>query len=137
MKGTLHNQDNIWVVRYMMTELTQPPHKKGVFGVTRRTSVLHKGLPLHPGPWPLPEGILIDDILVEGKEVEFEIKEVYVEPDESIHCNRGADVKYAKLIFPEKTWTWNDIINEYYNDKVQTYTFADWLKKHYNPPTKK
>ena len=38
-------------------------------------------------------------IIHEGQQMEFEIITRYVEPDESIHCNRGADVKMAKIVW--------------------------------------
>jgi len=35
---------------------------------------------------------------IENKEIDFEIEKCYVEPDESIHCNRGADIDVARII---------------------------------------
>lgn len=61
----------------------------------------YKNLPLYPGPFPLPEGVFIDDVLVEGNEVHFEI----VESDEQDRYANGewarsySTVKYAKLMF--------------------------------------
>lgn len=56
--------------------------------------------PLHPDDVKLilEEREDYPNIWVGSNEIEFEIVNVYVEPPETIHCNRGADVPHAKMI---------------------------------------
>lgn len=77
--------------------------------------------------------------LGEGAEVEFEIEEIYVEPPESIHCNRGGYDKFAKIKFKEpKQESWEEIIIEYVNSSVNKAPgITEWLKDNFNPPTRK
>lgn len=90
MKGTLTKKINgTWVVRVQSTDQHPSP------------SVVEHGKEylLHPDDH-------IDYVLDnngyfyfhDGKEVEFEVVNVYVEPSDSIHCNRGDDIPHAKLI---------------------------------------
>lgn len=60
-----------------------PRHTK--FALTKAYGVIQVGK-----PYPVPDGYKI------------EIKSEYVEPDDSIHCNRGDDIEYAILVPKEK-----------------------------------
>ena len=135
MKGILHKRSNSnnWVVEYIDVKFTQPTRNNGIFGATLKEYV-KKELPLSQNPLALPEGVFIEDVLIEGKEVEFEIAEVYIGPSNSIHSNRGSDMNFAKLIFRT---TWDDILTEYENSDEREGTFVNFLRKHYNVPTKK
>jgi len=72
-KGKIRNINGEWRVEHSGYDFTGMP----VVGMLT---------PLFPGPFPLPEGVYIDDILVEGKEFEFEFE--------------GG---YAKIIIPRKS----------------------------------
>lgn len=80
MIGTLHKIGEKWVVRY----------PEG-----------HDDLPLWPGPFPLPQGVFIDDVLIDSNEVHFGI----IESDTQDRYSNGdwarsySTVKYAKLTF--------------------------------------
>jgi len=72
-KGKIRNINGEWRVEHSGYDFTGMP----VVGMLT---------PLFPGPFPLPEGVYIDDILVEGKEFEFEFGD-----------------GYAKIIIPRKS----------------------------------
>lgn len=50
-------------------------------------------LPLHKGSVPM----IAEYGLSEGDSIDTRITSVYVEPDDSIHCNRGSEVDYASI----------------------------------------
>jgi len=72
---------------------------------------------------------------------QFEIVEVYEAPDDSIHPNRGSDVKYAKLLpTKEETQESWDEIHQNFRKSGLDWTLHDvfrWLKENYYPPVKK
>lgn len=77
----------------------------------------------------------------EGKTVCYEIVKVYVEPDDSIHCNRGWEVDMADIVESEHE-KWVEIYYEY--DKYrsekflsydeETMSVEEWLMTYYNAP---
>jgi hypothetical protein len=73
-KGKLKKVQDQWVIEHYVQE--------DDFGMR----VLRIETPLFPGPFPLEEGVYIDEILVEGKEYVFEF-----------------DGKFAKIHIPRKT----------------------------------
>lgn len=103
--------------------------------------------------------VMIETTLLKNdSEILVECAEVYVEPDDSIHCNRGADIMQVRLthrrsgqptydghahIIPIlfKDPTWEDIEQEYIKEHPAFSApypgFDDWLKKNYNVPTRK
>jgi hypothetical protein len=76
-------------------------------GVLNQDSI--GSLPIHPDT---PREQLID-----GNEIEYEIVKKYIEPDESIHCNRGSDVKFAKII-NRKMMFWEILVPTKMNEGV-------------------
>lgn len=132
MKGILHkgNNSNEWYVEYTDVKLRPPIPLAGIYNT--REEFITKQIPLSPNPLALPEGLSIDDALVDGKEVDFKISQLYIAPNDSIH-NRGFDGEYAVLFFRR---TWNEILIEYENSNERTGAFIDFLKRHYDIPTK-
>lgn len=65
--------------------------------------------------------------LEDGKQVEFEIINVYVSPPDSIHCNRGAFADYARLIkeYPELEGTMN-LCEEIIQKRTGKMTEEEW-----------
>ena len=72
-KGKLKKVDDQWVIEHAGYDDFGMP----VVGIET---------PLFPGPFPLPEGVYIDEILMEGKEYDFEF-----------------EGKFARIIIPRKT----------------------------------
>lgn len=99
MKGKLIKTEEGWMV-----------------GTVSKTNICSELLPLYEETFdPNTKQPIIP--LEDGKQVEFEIINVYVSPPDSIHCNRGAFADYARLIkeYPELEGTMNlceDIIQK-------------------------
>lgn len=152
MKGTLKNKEGKSVVEYVTHYKEVMEENNAKYSV--EDSFITE-LPLHPDnhtDYVLDNNGYFN--FYDGKEVEFEIIEKYVEPDDNIHCNRGADIKFAKLISKQE-----ELPNESFNmlmkgseqeswDEIETMlksyiSFSDLfeimqeIKKKYNPPTKK
>ena len=72
-KGKLKKVDDQWVIEHAGYDDFGMP----IVGIET---------PLFPGPFPLPRGVFIDEILIEGKEYDFEF-----------------EGKFAKIIIPRKT----------------------------------
>lgn len=116
MKGTIHKINNEWIVRF-------PEFKE---------------LPLHPddvkriGEWEQ----IFDNI--EGRIASM--------PDVKFHCV-DVDQEYAKLIFKLEPIVdeWREIEEEYHRDEYPPFggpftnalTPWEWMKRWYNPPTKR
>jgi len=83
MKGKLLKRDNKWVVivNDSFTCFEVDLHPDDIENIQRFNDAV----------WDL-----------NGKEVFFEIVTKYIEPDDSIHCNRGGDKEFAKLIDEER-----------------------------------
>ena len=79
MKGKLLKKDNKWVII--------------VEGAPTYFEV-----DLHPDDFENIQNFNDSVWDLNGKEVFFEIVTKYIEPDDSIHCNRGVDKEFAKLI---------------------------------------
>ncbi len=122
MKGTLTKIGNVWVIKHWIKD----PCFHGMPG--RTCSEIVELLPLHPDETDM-DSLTLNP---EGKEVEFEIEEVYIEP-EGIHCNRGGFKKYAVIVEPEDIW--DDIQDKATKDGVDIP--IGWFKERYNVPIKK
>jgi hypothetical protein len=72
-KGKLKKVDDQWVIEHAGYDDFGMP----IVGIET---------PLFPGPFPLPGGVYIDEILIEGKEYDFEF-----------------EGKFARIIIPRKT----------------------------------
>jgi hypothetical protein len=78
---------------------------KGTLTKTQNGWRVNQTLPVHPDCLKeQTESAFIwnDSVYRDGDQVEFETRTIYVEPDDSIHCNRGGDVVYAML---ETEWS--------------------------------
>jgi hypothetical protein len=72
-KGRLKKVEDEWFIEHSVKD----DYKKNILALKT---------PLFPGPFPLEEGVYIDEILVEGKEYDFEF-----------------EGKFAKIHIPRKT----------------------------------
>jgi hypothetical protein len=72
-KGRLKKVEDEWFIEHSVKD----DYKKNIIALKT---------PLFPGPFPLEEGVYIDEILVEGKEYDFEF-----------------EGKFAKIRIPRKT----------------------------------
>ena len=86
MKGKLKNTDRGWVVVYSNHDFTGIP-------------TVGNNFPLYPGPFPLPEGVFIDDILIDGKEVEFNIIEESFQDkyEDGSYARSESTIQFAKI----------------------------------------
>lgn len=85
-KGNLYKKGNEWFVKFDDYELM-----------------------LHPDDVKNVNNINDNLYNLNGKGIHFEIVTKYIEPDESIHCNRGVDKKFAKLIDSKRK---EEVLNE-------------------------
>ena len=113
MKGILLKTEQGWSVKYTEKDKTH---------VLKTHSDNKKYLSMLPGD--------------EFHEVEFSITTEYMEPDSSIHCNRGDDVTVARILEPSEN-TWNEIMVILSNPDVAWGTKEAMIRERYNPPTKK
>ena len=104
-----------------------------------------KIIPLKYSNWQDILNKSYDKEQINSMSFDFEIVETYVEPDESIHCNRGADIDVAELKETDEI-KWNRILKEYDDYFSEEHVnwreeFADslgsWLMKNYKSPIKK
>jgi len=85
MKGKIVNKNEEWFIEY--TYSSQSSHGD-----------------LETDFYPIyPDDYFNRTTFHSNEVVNFEIITKYVEPDESIHCNRGADVKFARILPYELT----------------------------------
>lgn len=127
LKYDISGHVGTWVVEYQIMEQTYPRSGRDMQGNEQYGNV-DKVLPLET------DGT---QTLFSGEEVEFEIISVYVEPDDSIHCNRGADVKYARIIIDDSDKKWNQIFSKWNSITSSRLVFFEWLKKNYKAPDAK
>lgn len=90
-----------------------------------------KQIPLKDSEW---ETAVKLDLINSNKLTMFNIVPVYIEPPDSIHCNRGADVNMAVFISME-SW---DAVFERFNKMYPTFPFKishqEWLKANFKDP---
>lgn len=129
MIGTIHNTKNGWVVRPKLND-------------DRLRVIQSYGDKVDEYP------LILDDVkkycqgvvfFADDTEVEFDLVSVYIEPPDSIHCNRGYDVFYAKI--NDDNEIWNNILAEFLNEEHHHsdtgITINEWLIKNFHPPKRK
>ena len=85
MKGKIVNKNEDWVVEYT---LSQPNYKGEIVKIY----------------YPINKNDYFNrTTFYSNDEVDFEIIKKYIAPDNSIHCNRGVDVEYARILPHELT----------------------------------
>ncbi len=115
---------------------------KGLLTKTEKGWRVNETLPVHPDclkEQTETSFIWNDSVYRDGDLVEFKIQTIYVEPDDSIHCNRGDDVVHAMLetewsrIFEGFTGGIKHLIHP-----IGTYRqITEYLKENYYPPRRK
>lgn len=113
---------------------------KGTLSKTEKGWVINGTLPVHPAclkEQTFTGFIWNESVYREGDVVEFNIRNVYVEPDSSIHCNRGDDVPHAMIetewarIFEGVTGGLKKMLTGNYQE------ITKYLKDNYYPPQRK
>lgn len=114
---------------------------KGKLTKTDRGWRVNETLPVHPDCLKEQTGtafIWNDSVYRDGDQVEFDVMNVYIEPDDRIHCNRGTDVVHAMIetewprIFEGFTGGLKQIIPMGYYRQM-----SEYLEENYYPPKKK
>lgn len=131
MKGKLVNTNNGWVIR------VKPNDERIRQMISYGDDVEIIDYPLHPED---VEKHCKGVVFFADVDIDFELVEVYVEPPDTIHCNRGSNVKYAKI-----STSWDNIFDDYQKENYppfggpfdDAYTLSEWLKKNFHPPKRK
>jgi len=114
---------------------------KGTLTKTQNGWRVNETLPVHPDCLKEQTGtafIWNDSVYRDGDKVEFEIQTIYVEPADSIHCNRGDDVVHA-MIGTE----WPRIFEGFIGAVKQIpptgnyWQMTEYLEENYYPPKRK
>lgn len=88
-----------------------------------------KNIPLKYSEW---NRALVDGVVDSEAEIDFEITKTYVEPPESIYCNRGGDIAVGKIVY-----VWEDmrrLLTAYLTgvDDVNPEFILEKIKKNFN-----
>ena len=113
---------------------------KGKLTKTDRGWRVNGTLPVHPDclkEQTFTGFIWNESVYRDGDEVEFDIRTIYVEPDSSIHCNRGDDVVHAMLMTE-----WTRIFEGFTGGLKKMFAgnyrqITEYLKENYYPPQRK
>lgn len=92
-----------------------------------------KQIPLKDSEWKIVSKL---DLIDKHYTIDFKIISVYVEPPNSIHCNRGGDIDMA-ILSPLESW---DSIFDRFNQMtiesrwMYSVSYHEWLKENFEPP---
>ena len=74
--------------------------------------------------FPIKKGTNITN-LTNNQLVNFKLVTEYVEPDDSIHCNRGVEIQVAVIMTDDDIW--NDVKASIYTGSKDTDEAIDWV----------